>query len=306
MVGVKTNVLRLMSFNTWRKGKHIHGGFDKIIQHVRTVNPDIVAFQELDIGAMHYLLKAFGDEWSGIQNDHGHFPTGILTKHSLNVHSKITLSSNKGVGCDITINWGGSKSKVVHIWSVHLDSSHYGPYYALNPKFESNWQEFAYDKSARIAETKELLNLLPKDSLGNEDSSTLIIGDFNEPSHLDWIPEAKQLHGNRSFDWPVSKIMSSEGFQDVYRILNPSPVESPGNTWSPIFKNVPESGYAYQDRSQSEPQDRIDFIYYKSKYFMPISVSLYMGNGHNLEIPHHIHNDWPSDHFSIIADFHIV
>jgi endonuclease/exonuclease/phosphatase family metal-dependent hydrolase len=303
MVGV-SNVLRVLSFNTWKKGRHVHNGFDKIVNHIRAVNPDIVGLQELDVGSMNEILHGLGDGWFGMQNDHGKFPAGIVTRHHMDMHSKVILSSDRGIGCDITVQID-EITMVIHVWSVHIDSSHYGPYYAHNSKFESSWEEMAFDKSARLAETRELIAIMSTVPSENGDS-TLVIGDFNEPSHLDWITNTQKLHGNRSFNWPVSQIMAKEGFLDAFRVVKPNPLLDPGNTWSPIFKTATESGYDYQDHSQPEPQDRIDFIYYKSKSLIPVSGELYNGNGHNMEIPNHANNDWPSDHYALITDFRIA
>lgn len=53
-----------------------------------------------------------------------------------------------------------------------------------------------------------------------------------------------------------------------------------------------------------EPQDRIDFIFYKqSPSFRPIRSVTYAGKGPLKPIPDQWDNEWPSDHYSVITDF---
>lgn len=69
----------------------------------------------------------------------------------------------------------------------------------------------------------------------------LLVGDFNTPSHQDWIEETKlnfkiflnqkislrQSHYGRVIEWPTTKILTEAGFTDTFRALN-DPIEEPG------------------------------------------------------------------------------
>jgi hypothetical protein len=73
-----------------------------------------------------------------------------------------------------------------------------------------------------------------------------------------------------------------------------------GNTYSPIHK--------YYDNGVPYPQDRIDYIFYKSSRLTPISSFVYLGNSDtpiSRIMPDHQQNDWPSDHAAVVTDFRI-
>ncbi|KIH53254.1 hypothetical protein ANCDUO_16624 [Ancylostoma duodenale] len=61
-----------------------------------------------------------------------------------------------------------------------------------------------------------------------------------------------------------------------------------------------------------EPQDRIDFIFFKggvspdSGNIFPVESFLYSGAEPLKPIPDHIYNDYPSDHFALITEFHYM
>ena len=53
-----------------------------------------------------------------------------------------------------------------------------------------------------------------------------------------------------------------------------------------------------------EPQDRIDFIFYKPRaHIRPTNSFTYAGTAPLKPIPHQLGNDWPSDHFAVVTEF---
>ncbi|VDK76693.1 unnamed protein product [Cylicostephanus goldi] len=125
----------------------------------------------------------------------------------------------------------------------------------------------------------------------------VLAGDFNSPSHLDWTSETRKDHGGWVIDWPATKIAEDAGLQDSFRILHPSVIDEPGNTWSTVNKFMAEWEYQIP-----EPQDRIDYILYKGNIF-PIGTILYSGRESLRPMPDHRENDYPSDHYALITDF---
>uniref|UniRef100_A0AC34G2A0 Endonuclease/exonuclease/phosphatase domain-containing protein n=1 Tax=Panagrolaimus sp. ES5 TaxID=591445 RepID=A0AC34G2A0_9BILA len=58
--------LRIMTFNTWIFGEHVIDGLNKIAKHIKLVEPDIVALQEVQTReAFEKLLEILGPDWSG-------------------------------------------------------------------------------------------------------------------------------------------------------------------------------------------------------------------------------------------------
>lgn len=80
--------------------------------------------------------------------------------------------------------------------------------------------------------------------------------------------------------------------------MNPDPVENPGVTWSPVVQ--------YNRKfNKNEPQDRVDYIFYKGSRMQAVASRVYLGNQHLSQTPNHAPNDWPSDHASVVTDFDI-
>lgn len=58
-------------------------------------------------------------------------------------------------------------------------------------------------------------------------------GDFNEPSHLDWQADTKNLWDRNGavIHWDCSMMLHEAGFKDSYREKYPNPVRYPGFTF---------------------------------------------------------------------------
>ena len=58
-------------------------------------------------------------------------------------------------------------------------------------------------------------------------------GDFNEPSHLDWIRETKDLYDHHGLivPWTVPLMLDNAGFADAYRVRYPDVLNYPGFTF---------------------------------------------------------------------------
>jgi exonuclease III len=59
----------------------------------------------------------------------------------------------------------------------------------------------------------------------------IVAGDFNCPSHLDWIEEVKHLHGGWVFEWPATKLLMDAGFSDAFREVHRNVTKSPGKNF---------------------------------------------------------------------------
>ena len=93
-----------------------------------------------------------------------------------------------------------------------------------------------------------------------------LVGDFNEPSHLDWTQEAANqgLNFGMKVDWPTSHSVTNAGLTDAFRQVRPDEVLDRGETWTP--------GYPAPNVDLNEVHDRIDFVYYKGTNTAPTSA----------------------------------
>ena len=118
-------------------------------------------------------------------------------------------------------------------------------------------------------------------------SPVIVVGDFNEPSHLDWTEAAVEagLHPIK-VAYPQSSKMEEAGFIDAYRAIHPDEVNDPGFTWTPTTK----------ESSKDDHHDRIDFIYIKGADVVDVKVM-----GEKPERADLVVTPWPSDHRAVIS-----
>ena len=149
-----------------------------------------------------------------------------------------------------------------------------------------------------------------------EGTIVLLGGDFNEPSHLDWQEDTKDLwdHNGVVINWDCSSILCKEGFKDTYRTLYPNPITHPGFTFPSDNDKMPVSKLTWAP--DADERDRIDFIYfYPNQDITPIS-SMILGPSRSIVKSQRIEENtedyfitpkgiWPSDHKGVIATFRI-
>uniref|UniRef100_A0A915KU96 Endonuclease/exonuclease/phosphatase domain-containing protein n=1 Tax=Romanomermis culicivorax TaxID=13658 RepID=A0A915KU96_ROMCU len=313
------NVIRVMTFNTWRLGEFVDNGLLKIAKHIALVDADVVALQEVvNEELFNVLLNMLDYKWSKCTTGRGSNP--ILTKLPI-VTGYESPDPSWNSGCRVVLPNGAQ----MNIWNVHLDYKNFPTYIACsNPPpspddpqgagqlgmalFRDEYrldEASSYEKALRLRQMIKLTTYSPmKENLARRRlEPTLLLGDFNSPSHLDWRSDNKRANCGWTFNWPVTTLVEKMGFLDSYRFLHKTPVKTPGTTWSPVYKTRGES----KSWSGAEPQSRIDFIYYtpwsKNGTLTPRQSFVYHGSQMVNEVPDHWTNDWPSDHSAVVTDF---
>ncbi|CAD5224235.1 unnamed protein product [Bursaphelenchus xylophilus] len=292
--------LRIMTFNTWNMGVFINDGLKKIAKHIALNDPDIAGLQEVRARDQVEAVVKFLNEdriyrWSYVYVDR--WNCAIVTKHQLNESTLVTVYS--GVGVQVILD---SKRKVT-IYSLHMDYTDYGPY-ALMYRQMNDVAIVDYGEChgywTRCANAKELVGSAPfKAALDRVDTEPVfVVGDFNSPSHLDYTEATRHLHGGWVYQWPATFILQNgTGLIDSFRELYPDPVTHPGTSWSTVNQFI--GGWNY---TIPEPQDRIDYILYRSDNLKTVRSERYAGDF--LPYPNPVEdNDWPSDHYAFISDF---
>ena len=273
---------KIMTMNTWCGGQEVHNGIDKIIEAVTISGADIVGFQEgPDPGKI--VAQQLG--WHYHQNQER--GTSIISKYPIIEAQDITGVS--AVMAKIELSF----KKHIIVVNTHLYYDPYGPYWAL---FE-NYSAPKIIKMESEIRGKEISQVLKNISQHADNLTPLfLMGDFNCPSHLDWIKATKEIHNNLELKWPVTVQVEEAGLIDSYRTIHPDPVLMSGSTWSPVnTRNYPWGNHDY------EPQDRIDFIYFKGCVDVTDSDVFVVGNPK--AFGNHQDNEWPSDHAAVISTF---
>ncbi len=137
----------------------------------------------------------------------------------------------------------------------------------------------------------------------------LVLGDFNEPSHLDWTPDYAVRGGDRwvrnstgtplrlPIAWAGSRALADAGLKDAYRVLFPDPVSKPGHTWTPPYATGTPGRRPWED----QVLDRIDRIYFAGARLRVVRAAVVGESTVTAEVVYP--GPWPSDHRAVLAVF---
>ena len=310
----KPKRMRIMTFNTEGGGSLRGAGVEEQRRLIDLANADIVGLQEtrlegededdpngsMPIGAsvapaLARCLEYFCYEQPLPHNHGACWSNAIISK------VPISLPCLDGLG--VLAELEGNVT--VYVLNIHLTDYPYQPFqlmqipYGDAPFLEKEEEAIESAKAARgkaLAMIDEALDNLPARA-----DCVVIMGDFNEPSHLDWTKRAA-ADGSKPMkvEWPFSKALQQRGFIDAYRNKYPDEMLNPGHTYD-----------VYSEDSSTD--ERIDFIYYRAEEGVKCKVidcqllDMYTNNNNMKESPDviYIPGMYPSDHRGIVVELEI-
>ncbi len=297
----KGDTLRVLVWNAWRGGNEVDDGPEKVLAVIRDVAPDLVLMQEsYDIDADEqgdrptlgrWIAGELG--WSAHQGDSPHLCIlGPRPFETTWFHDPW-----HGVGVEIRDEVG----RGFVAWDIWLDWRSFVTY-ELRDRPEATDAELLAcenEKSSRLAEVTALLAEVESVRRTRANLPTLVGGDFNCPSHLDWTRDTARVYRNRrDLDLPVSIAMRDAGFVDAFRVVHPDPVQHPGITWSPMFR----------ERQDGSPQgfERIDRLYLRNPApgqwaLRPVAATVLPDGWEDESVPVR-GRVFPSDHGAVVVD----
>ncbi|MDC0144658.1 endonuclease/exonuclease/phosphatase family protein [Verrucomicrobia bacterium] len=282
--------VRVMSYNIHRGGVvMLKQPLSQTAKAIQLAKADIVGIQETRSprgDKLEELAKLLG--WN---HDMGK-GSQILTRH------EILESLNSGVKIKL------DSGKEAYVFNLHLPSHPYQPYQLLGirPKWHKHTNDITFIKTeaeaiewakkARGRELSKLLRLIR--SIPDKQAPIFVVGDFNEPSHLDWTERAaKAARHPIKVEYPNSLAMIKAGFTDAYRAIYHDEMKHPGYTWSSFYK--------FDDPTTHH--DRIDFVYFKGKGIKLTEVKIVGENQKDADI---VISPYPSDHRAVVANFKLT
>lgn len=286
--------LKVMTFNAWHDWSQVNDGFKKAEAAIRESKADVVGLQESSPKSAERMAEALGWQWA----EGGSGSVQILSRFPIvESLSGIGIGRDRIIGARIRVD--GETSGEVVIFNTHLDYLHYGPYAAREKKTTVEVVIEENARSKRVSQISAVLTSM-KEYLAEADAVPVFLtGDFNVPSHLDWTTgTADRHHGLGPVVWPETSLVVDVGMADSFRTAHPDPVAEPGITWSAIHKD-------------DEPQDRIDFVFYKGKSLHVVesktfttAVERTIGEwGADKSAVEG--NTWPSDHSAVLTTFFV-
>ncbi|KAF6806787.1 endonuclease/exonuclease/phosphatase family [Colletotrichum sojae] len=280
--GLLVDELRVMSWNLWHGGTQVKGFHEKQLRFLAASGADIVGMQETTGGHATRLGEALG--WYSWQ---GPMSVGAVSRYPI-VDAGTAAGERAGW---VRVDVGGRE---VVVWIVHLGYDPYGPYDFCFNNMTVEEVMVREGESGRTGQIKEVVSAMGEDLKGEK--PVFLVGDFNAPSHLDWVDGLEEEHcGQGLVRWATS-VEPTEvgGMVDSFRTVHPDPKARPGVTWSPVF---------VENEGRREPMDRIDFVYFRSGQGVEVLGSEELVVGEPKPIPGHGENEWTSDHKAVLTVF---
>lgn len=288
--GEKDTDLSVMTFNCWYQFTKINDGVSKAISSIKETGADIVGLQECSVETADKLAEALG--FHRVKSGAG--GAQIISRFPV-VECIETTGMDPARSVAAKIHTGGEPGRDVIFYNIHLDAGHYGPY-AARPAGATAQQVMEEEKkSQRDEQIAGLLGSMAPHLAQSDTTPLILTGDFNSPSPLDWVEKNSATHsGITTVPWPATALPLEAGLVDSFRLLHTDPVATPGTTWSPIHK-------------ESEPQDRIDYIFHKGGGITPVTSQVFAGKAGKTigawgtDISPVVDNPWPSDHAAVVT-----
>lgn len=272
--GQKGTEFTVLQWNVWQEGTMISGGYDAIVNEIVRLKPDFVTFSEV----RNYNNSNFSARICASLKEKGlqyysfySYDTGLLSKHPIT--DSLTVFPENGDHGSIYRLTSSVNGHKVAVYTAHLDYLNCA-YYDARGYDGSTWKEAPLPKSVdeilkmNVASQRDdairmFIAQAEKDLVNGY--QVIIGGDFNEPSHRDWIEKNKNLYDHNGFvvPWTVTTLLEGAGFTDSYRKIYPNPLTHPGFTYP--SDNPAKAPEKITWAPKVDERDRIDFIFYKGK-----------------------------------------
>ena len=324
----KAQELKVMQFNIWQEGTVVEGGFPAIVEHIYSLQPDLVTFSEVrnyeGVSFIPKLLDAL-KERGVIYYGEESVSTGIISKFPIEKQEIVyPLKNDRGSVIKAVIPY---EDKQIMLYSAHLDWLNCSSYLPRG-YHSSTWEKLeepVLDLDSILRDNRlsfrddEIQAILDDIQKNTQDGNLILIGgDFNEPSHLDWQANTAQIrdHQGLVINWDCSVLLVKFGLKDCYREIYPDPVAYPGFTFPSNNLRVPLNKLVWAQ--DSDERERIDFIYYQPTSGVKLKDAIIVGPKGNVLKGELIDQDpdgndpfiepigtWPTDHKALLVTFAI-
>ncbi|WP_321279546.1 endonuclease/exonuclease/phosphatase family protein [Marinifilum fragile] len=318
--------LRVLQFNIWQEGTQVEGGYDAIINEIIRTKADLIALSEVrnynDTNLSERLvasLKKKGFEYYSLKSQ----DSGILSRYPITFQEALyPVKDDRGSVYKALIDVNGVK---VAFYSAHLDYRNCALY--LPRGYDgSSWEKLDAPQTD--------LNVIREDNLASKRDDAIQVflsdakkelekgrlvflgGDFNEPSHRDWVEENKNLydHNGVVMKWHNTLSLENSGFIDTYREIYPNPISHPGFTYPADNPLVDIKRLAWSP--EADDRDRIDFVFYYPNANLSLKEVTIVGpkgsvsrNQRIVETSQDVFlqplDVWPTDHKAVLATFNL-
>lgn len=318
--------MKVLQFNIWQEGTVVDGGFPAIADQIVALDPDLVTFSEVrnykGVSFIPHLLDELrkrGVTYYGKES----VSTGIVSKYEIQSQEVVyPLNNDRGSVIKALVR---IHDKEIVLYSAHLDwlnCSSYLPRGYDGCTWEKLEQPVTQVDSLladnRASFRDDEIRAIVQDARKERERGRMVFigGDFNEPSHLDWQADTKDIRDHRGVvvNWDCSVILSEDGYIDAFRQLYPDPVAYPGFTFPANNPAVDLKKLAWSP--EADDRERIDFIYYSPSPDLTLKEMKIVGPEGSVLYGERTEKDadsqdafivpegiWPTDHKALLATF---
>ena len=316
----------VLQWNIWQEGTVVPGGYEAIVNEIVRLKPDFVTFSEVRnynhtrfCDRIVASLKEKGETYYSFYSD----DTGLLSKYPIADSTAVyPLWNDHGTVNRMLTEIYGHK---IAVYTAHLDYLS-DAYYNVRGYDGSTWKEIpkpesvaevlaVNDASFRDDAIKRFIEVARKDV---EDGVLVVLGgDFNEPSHLDWIRETKDLydHNGMIIPWTVPLLLDNAGFVDAYRTKYPDVLDYPGFTFPADNPLIEVNRLTWAPKS--DERDRIDYVFYYPDRRLKLKDAVIFGPKGSIVKSERIVETskdrfieplgvWPTDHKGVLVTFELM
>lgn len=255
----------------YKRSNESYAYINKYVDLIKQHDIDIVCFQEAflvgkGVKRPFDITRSIASKLGYYHVNNPHAYISIISKYPL---TRLSTNTYNFLTCSIDLEHG----KTVLVTNLHLNDepntfySLVGLPYHNTPMVVSEKEAIGLSFAAKQKDLTELFSLLK-----HRRDPSIICGDFNEVSHLDY-----------PLNWKSSRLLYSKGYADVVRVFHPDPHKDPLFTCD-----------VYKHGVDSVPM-RIDMVYYKN--LLPIGVDYIHGIKYRKQDM--------SDHIPILSEFRL-
>lgn len=314
---------KVLQFNIWQEGTVVEGGFDAVADQIIRSGADFVTLSEVRnynntrfCDRIVEALKERGATYYSFYSE----DSGLLSRYPISDSTVVfPLGEDHGTIHRAVIPFGDKK---IALYTAHLDYLNCA-YYDVRGYDGSTWREREPVRSVdsllainRQSRRDDAIASFLKTAEKDREAGYIVIlgGDFNEPSHLDWTEETKDMreHHGMVVPWTVSVMLADAGYKDAYRELYPDPVLYPGFTYPADCSGVGVEKLAWAPLA--DERDRIDYIMYSPAEGVSLTDVAIVGPRGDIlrgeRVTEQISDPviepsgiWPTDHKAVLATF---
>lgn len=315
--------LTVLQWNIWQEGTMVPGGYEAVADEIARLQPDFVTLSEV----RNYHDTRFCDRIVNSLRERGvtyysffSDDSGLLSRHPITDSLTVfPLNDDHGSIHKLVAQVDGQEFAVYTAHLDYLDDA----YYNVRGYDGSTWKEIPLptsvaevlernDRSRRDDAIRNFLKEAEKDR--QQGRIVMLGGDFNEPSHLDWTRDTKDLfdHHGLIVPWTVPLLLDNAGYTDAYRTVHPDVRSHPGFTFPSDNPLVPVKKLTWAPKA--DERDRIDYVFFSPHPRLRLRKAVLFGprgcivrNERTEETsrdPFVLPLDvWPTDHKGVLVTF---